>query len=132
LPTSRKTPKVLLVDDHVDFRETMTDLLVDSGYAVTEAGALSSGLAQLEAGTFDLLLTDFKLPDGTGVQLLQRAKAAGVLSCRSVVITANAEKAKADLGAAGDIEVAFVVEKPFDLATFKTMLSSLLRTSKAR
>lgn len=67
--------RILLVDDDPDTRETLRDLLVESGYEVQVADTRATAVAKFGEGRFDLLITDIGLPDGTGLDLLADLKA---------------------------------------------------------
>lgn len=64
---------ILLVEDHVDTAEAMTDLLSLAGNRVTMAGTVADALTAASAadGGFDLVLSDLGLPDGSGVDLMR-------------------------------------------------------------
>jgi PAS domain S-box-containing protein len=66
---------ILLVEDDVDTRETLQELLRASDCEVETAGTVSGALHELEARPFDLVITDLGLPDGSGLDLLSKAKA---------------------------------------------------------
>jgi len=71
LRMSGKLPRrILLVDDHADTRHTLQRLLNRSGYEVTAAESVSTALQKADEGTFDLLVSDIGLPDGTGYDLM--------------------------------------------------------------
>lgn len=65
--------RILLVEDDDDQRFTLGELLRLQGYDVTEAGDAESALAQLRHSTFDLLVSDYQLGDGTGTWLARYA-----------------------------------------------------------
>lgn len=73
--------RALVVDDEPGMREGAARVLrkhvvelpefeARLGFEVETAGDLAEAHARLEAGSFDLLLLDYKLPDGTGLELL--------------------------------------------------------------
>ena len=66
--------RILLVDDEADVCVTLGALLERSGYAVTTADSGEQALQLLEQQTFDLLLTDLKMPGIDGIQVLAAAK----------------------------------------------------------
>jgi CheY-like chemotaxis protein len=66
--------KILLVEDHGDTARAMVRLLGSRGYQVQTAGTVATGIDAIERGKFDLLLCDLGLPDGTGLQLLERVR----------------------------------------------------------
>ena len=72
-PQEARELSILLVEDHADTAEAMSELLQALGHQVTVAGSVASGLAAAErqAGRLDLVLSDLGLPDGSGVDLMQ-------------------------------------------------------------
>ena len=71
------TPRVLVVDDEQGLRDMLSILLRREGYDVSLASSFTTGVeAALGAPTpFDLVLTDLMMPDGSGLDVLSRAKA---------------------------------------------------------
>jgi two-component system, NtrC family, response regulator HydG len=80
-------PRVLLVEDDVDVRPAVEAILLDEGYDVDAAQNCRQGQAFLDKQTYDLLLTDGRLPDGTGVDL---ANAAGRRRIPAIIMTGYA------------------------------------------
>lgn len=70
--------RILYVEDDDDVRPVMETVLVSGGYAVEVAATVSEALTLLADGGFDLVLTDGRLPDGSGVLVADRAKAQDV------------------------------------------------------
>ena len=66
--------RILLVDDHRDTRDALQKLLIRKGYYVEVAEDVRSGLALAQSHHFDLLISDIGLPDGTGIDLMQRIR----------------------------------------------------------
>lgn len=68
---------VLLVDDDEDLRAALAEFLHDEGYSVSFVGSCREAVAALEdpAATYQMLLTDLKLPDGDGLEVVKAAKA---------------------------------------------------------
>jgi PAS domain S-box-containing protein len=67
--------RVLLVEDHVDTARTLERLLRRAGLAVTHATDVAKGVAAAAQGTFDVIVSDLGLPDGTGCELMERVRA---------------------------------------------------------
>src|SRR4051794_28033906 len=62
--------RVLIVDDHPAFRDTVRDLLEHRGFAVVgEAGGAKAGLEAVEALAPDAVVLDVHLPDGNGIEV---------------------------------------------------------------
>src|SRR6266853_5591882 len=62
---------VLVVDDEADIRELLELSLVRMGLAVESAGSVAAAKQLLQSGRYDLCLTDMRLPDGDGVELVR-------------------------------------------------------------
>jgi two-component system, NtrC family, response regulator PilR len=78
---------VLVVDDEPDLRALYELTLVRSGYNVTTAGCLDDARAALAQRRFEVVITDMRLPDGSGQELLREHQAANRTE-RCIVITA--------------------------------------------
>jgi CheY-like chemotaxis protein len=71
--------RVLIVDDQQNWREVMSSLLVDGGYAVDTAASVSEAWELLDSKVFDLAILDVRLVDKNpydvqGVELLEQMK----------------------------------------------------------
>ena len=61
--------RILLVEDHEDSAETLSQLLTYHDYDVEVAGTVKAAVAAAARG-FDLLISDIRLPDGSGLDLM--------------------------------------------------------------
>jgi PAS domain S-box-containing protein len=66
--------KILLVEDHADTARALVRLLERRGYSVRAAGTMAAGLSAIGEESFDLLICDIGLPDGTGLDLIQQVR----------------------------------------------------------
>mgnify|MGYP002136845770 FL=1 len=116
---STSTVSILVVDDEPDLRTLYELTLLREGYRVETAACLQQARALLQAQHFDVLLTDMRLPDGRGLELLQELQAQQ-RSERCVVMTAygSAENAVQALRA-GAFDY---LTKPVDLKQFRSAL----------
>jgi two-component system, NtrC family, response regulator PilR len=116
--------QVLVVDDEPDLRTLYELTLLREGYRVDAAGTLAEAWEQLLAKKFDAVITDMRLPDGLGLELLH-----GMLeqqrSERCIVMTAygSAENAVEALKA-GAFDY---LTKPVDLKQFRTVVASAIQ-----
>ncbi|HXW62981.1 MAG TPA: sigma-54 dependent transcriptional regulator [Candidatus Acidoferrales bacterium] len=62
---------ILVVDDEVEIREGLEELLTSENFEVTLAETGAAGLAKLEERPFDLILLDVSLPDCNGIDMLR-------------------------------------------------------------
>ncbi len=65
---------VLIVDDEEIVRVSCRRILVPEGYDVRSAGSAAEGLAILADCPIDVVLTDLKMPDIDGIEVLRRVK----------------------------------------------------------
>jgi CheY-like chemotaxis protein len=74
--SSDSAVRILVVDDHDDTVVVMRTILERRGYHVMAATSLEDARRQAASG-FDLLLCDIALPDGSGIELLERLSETG-------------------------------------------------------
>ena len=74
---SRKPLSVIVVEDHADTAEGLRRFLSTVGYHVYIAPDVASAHALAKAVEFDVLLSDLRLPDGTGWDLMEELSAEG-------------------------------------------------------
>ena len=65
-------PRILVIDDERDIRELLRLAFEARGWMVREADALGMGYRLLADDTYDLCVTDLRLPDGNGIELVER------------------------------------------------------------
>lgn len=73
--TGKEVKTVLAVDDERDFRELIARLLLRRGFQVLQAGSVREGFELATLCHPDVLLLDFALPDGDGLQLIAQLQA---------------------------------------------------------
>jgi two-component system response regulator PilR (NtrC family) len=118
---SPATAQVLVVDDEPDLRTLYELTLLREGYRVDAASSLAEAWNLLDGRRFDAVITDMRLPDGLGLELLQRM-AQQQRAERCIVMTAygSAENAVEALKA-GAFDY---LTKPVDLKQFRTVVAS--------
>ena len=123
--TDRKhAPRALIIDDEPDIRELLGITLGRMHIEVATAGDFASAIEALNTGRFDLVLTDMRLPDGDGLDIVQwvQQHRPGV---PVAVITAH-----------GNVEAAVralklgafdFISKPLDLAALRKLITATLK-----
>lgn len=87
-------PNILVVDDDVAFCNMLKGFLERQKFSVLHSFGLEDALKKLEETTFAILLTDLRLPNGSGLELLDMVKSKQP-NCQVVVMTGYAEVASA-------------------------------------
>ncbi len=129
--TPPASPRLLVVDDEPDLRTLYELTLVREGYDVESAGSVEEGWALLQergpAG-YQLVITDMRLPDGNGLDLLRRMEDAGRRE-KAIVITAYGSPENAvEALKAGAYDY---LTKPVDLKQFRAVVASALGRAPA-
>jgi two-component system response regulator PilR (NtrC family) len=116
---------ILVIDDEPDLRTLYELTLLREGYRVEAAADLAQARVQLQERRFDAVITDMRLPDGLGLELL-REMVSQQRPERCVVITAHgsAENAVEALKA-GAFDY---LTKPVDLKQFRSVVASAILT----
>jgi two-component system response regulator PilR (NtrC family) len=121
--TSPSHFSLLVVDDEPDLRTLYELTLLREGYDIETAGTVEEALMHLKDRTYSAVITDMRLPDGTGLELLKRLEESGRRE-KTIVITAygSAENAVEALKA-GAYDY---LTKPVDLKQFRAVVASAL------
>jgi two-component system response regulator PilR (NtrC family) len=118
------SPRILVVDDEADLRELLDITLVKMGLDVDCAETLGEARALFAAGDYALVLTDMRLPDGLGLELVREVAASGKGTPIAVVTAyGSADNAVVALKA-GAFDY---VSKPVVLDDLRVMVRSALR-----
>jgi two-component system response regulator PilR (NtrC family) len=121
--TTQRSGQVLVVDDEPDIRELLELTLVKMGLGVDAVGSIAEAKERLKTESYDLCLTDMRLGDGEGLELVRHISTA-VADLPVAVITAygSAENAVAALKA-GAFDY---VSKPVGLEQLRALIKSAL------
>jgi two-component system response regulator PilR (NtrC family) len=120
-------PLVLVVDDEPDLVELVTLTLSRMQLAAQSAGDVAAAKRLLKAHKFDLCLTDMRLPDGDGLDLLEwmTVNCPGV-PCAVITAHGNVESAVRAL----KLGAFDFVSKPLDLGALRRIVSTALKLSQ--
>ena len=117
--------RILVVEDQADVRALLTTALEIEGHSVDEASNAREGLARLQQGHYDLVLSDYAMPGETGVWMLYEAERLGLLAgTASLIVTAHPD--------ARELLNHHVVPKPLDLDLFLEQVRRILRENAER
>jgi two-component system chemotaxis response regulator CheY len=122
-----KNMKILVVDDFSTMRRIVRNLLVELGFTNTliqEADDGENALIMLRAQPFDLVVTDWNMPNMTGIDLLRAIRAEAALKGLPVLMV-TAENNRDQIIAAAQAGVNGYIVKPFTAVTLKEKLSKI-------
>jgi YesN/AraC family two-component response regulator len=72
------TPRILIADDEAQIRALLETWLQQEGWVVETASDGKSALSKLESATFDVAVLDLRMPNLTGVEVLELSRRSGV------------------------------------------------------
>jgi CheY-like chemotaxis protein len=109
---------VLVADDEAGMRETLADILSESGYGVTEAADGNAALDAIRKNDFDVVVMDIRMPGRDGVSVLREV---GTPPPRVILMTAYAKERHLHEAR----EKAFaIVHKPFPVPQLLDLIAS--------
>lgn len=117
---------ILVVDDDRGIRDFLTFALTHHGYAVTTAENGQEGLQKYLGGTFDLVLTDIKMPVMDGVKMLSEIRQRTPAQ-KAIAMTGYAVEDKLDL--LKDMNLVPLLEKPFTLEALLSLVQQVITSS---
>ncbi len=127
-----KNIKILVVDDFSTMRRIIKNLLRDLGFVnADEADDGLTALPMLQAGNYDLLITDWNMPGMQGIDLLRAVRADPKLSTMPVLMV-TAEQKKAQIIEAAQAGVNGYIVKPFTAGTLKEKLEKIYERINAQ
>jgi two-component system response regulator PilR (NtrC family) len=126
----RSTPSsALIVDDEHDIRELLVLTLGRMGLRTDTAANLAAARAQLAQHSYDLCLTDMRLPDGSGIDLVAEISAHHPNTPTAVITAFGNVEAAVDALKAGAFDF---VSKPVDLTVLRGLVQRALDLNQRR
>jgi response regulator RpfG family c-di-GMP phosphodiesterase len=111
---------LLFVDDEKEILEILVDLFSDEGYNLHTATRAADALQIVNECTVDFVLSDLKLPDSSGSELLRRIQEKCPHAIR--VLTSGYLDIKFGRVAVDDHDGTFYLSKPWDLLILKQLV----------
>lgn len=120
------TPRILIVDDDPQFLDVLESILTEDGFEVSRAGSGREGIERFDAGKFDLVVTDKRMPEGSGVDLARHIKA---VKPATPIIMVSAF-GTGDLGDPRDAGIFRFLRKPVRLPTLMGAVEEALASDE--
>lgn len=118
--------RVLVADDSVVMRRIVVRTLRQAGFDVSDIVEASDGREAYETvmtAEPDLVLSDWNMPEMTGIESLRAIRAAGSNVLFGFVTSEGSEQMRAEAASAG---AAFLIAKPFTADTFRDVLGQFV------
>jgi PAS domain S-box-containing protein len=116
-----KSLRILLVEDHGDTRRTLERLLTHFGHKISTAETTERALKIVQSQDFDVVLSDIGLPDGSGYEVISRAKQRQ--SLKGVALTGFGTDADIRRGREAGFD--FHLVKPVDFHELRSVLDQV-------
>lgn len=114
--------RVLAVDDDPSILAVIQDILSKSGYTISVVTSGSEAIQRLEVDTFDLVITDLRMPEMSGAEVISHLRRSQALARMPIVVLATG----ADSADLGNLKVDARVSKPFMPKTLLNAVSALI------
>jgi two-component system nitrogen regulation response regulator GlnG len=120
---------ILLVDDEIELLGEIERFLTRRGHRVRTASSFDDGQRLIDdADAVDVLITDVRMPGGSGLTLAQRVQAFHA-QCRVIVMTGHLDQNQ--IGTAADLGAAAVLFKPFSFSKLLALVKGESSTAMA-
>ena len=114
---------ILIVEDDTDLREGLSFSFSSDGHNVKETETKKDGLRKIAKGSFDIILLDCNLPDGTGFELCKEVRSYSNIP----IIMLTARDTELDEIKALELGVNDYLSKPFSLGVLKARMKRILQ-----
>ncbi len=118
--------RILIVDDSPTMRRILVNTVIKAGFSdVKEAEDGKDGLAKLLAGEYDLLMTDWNMPNMNGLELVQAVRTDDKLKAMPILMVTT-RNMKEDIVNAIKAGVNGYIVKPFDAKTLNAKIAEIM------
>ena len=121
--------KILVVDDERGMREFLNIMLQKEGYGVTSAGSGKEALEYISQKTFDIVITDIRMPDITGIDIIKTVKES---TPETIVIMITAYASTETAVEAMKQGAYDYITKPFKIEEIKLIVRNALEKRRLR
>ncbi len=118
---------ILLVDDDEIVRVTLKEFLTILGLQVIEARNGSEGIEKAIKSEFHILITDYKMPDMTGIEMIREIRKFKH-DFKILILTGYANEITEDV--IEELGITMVLQKPVDLSALEKIITQLLANPK--
>lgn len=120
--------KILVIEDDNALRESIADELSFKLHNVEQAGSRAQAMDKLEMSAFDIIVLDWQLPDGSGVDIMKQYREKGG-TAPIIMLTGKDTIADKEIGFSSGADD--YLTKPFEFAELIMRVTALLRRPQA-
>ncbi|MDP2277964.1 MAG: response regulator [Nitrospirota bacterium] len=114
--------KILVADDDVLLRKLFNDLLTFYGYDVDCVSNGKEAIALIETGSYDVLITDYLMPEMNGIELIKKAR--DIKKSLAIIGMSASEEERGFIAAGAN----FFIAKPFSPYALKNIIEGICLT----
>jgi len=116
--------RILIIDDEPLMRISISDALKGDGYHVAETASGKEGIGRVKDGSFDIVITDLRLPDLDGIEVLKSCKRASPDTFVILITAYGAVETAVEAMKYGAYDY---VTKPFSMDELLLMIKRIVR-----
>ncbi len=124
---TQEPAEILIVEDEAGMRKTLSGILEDAGHSVTDSETGSEALKRIRENPYDIVITDIRLPDVSGLEILEVAREVNP-EAAVIMITGYASLETA-VDAINEGAYAYFV-KPVNIDEVKTTINNALKQQR--
>lgn len=121
-----QSKKILIVEDEIDLRESLSDLLKLEGHQTFLAKDGLEALDIFHSQSFDLIISDIKMPNLDGIELVKKIKSDTKAAVPMILMSGHEEL---NDSRARELGITRFLTKPIDYGSFESYLSELFDES---
>ena len=120
---ARRPARLLVVDDEASLRDFLSLLFEDDGHRVDTAASIAEARGRIAESSYDLVLCDLLIPDGSGLDLLRETKLADPGSTMIMMTAYTSTRSAIEAMRLGAYDY---ISKPFDVDELKVVVQRAL------
>lgn len=82
-------PRILYIDDESDLLMLATSFFADESLPIETCSSMSEALQRIKQGSYDLIISDARMPSGTGQELLTKLRDENLFKGKFILVTGN-------------------------------------------
>lgn len=131
METSTANSKIIIIDDELTILKLLRRILADEpSYSLTSISDATQGLQILTEERFDLISLDYRMPDISGAEIIQRIRSSNGVNKKTpiIIFTGYIEEAKSIMPS--DLEDVYFIEKPINNKQYLRQIKLILEGKK--